>query len=245
MGPAAFLLWGLGLGSVPGPDSTRRKTMGDRYVADLGDYRPDPEAENKALIEAFFGALGEALPEHEGLIERARARHERLVAEQGHWVVDEASRHNLSLTLAVLAAYRELAGVMGDDEALPLIRRAFVEPLGPMMTEGTRAALDASADPFATMVEISRRRERDYFGAAFTFAHPEDDEDRYTALVERCFYNDVLVANGAALLMPILCEFDANWINGIVPERHRFTFERPTTIGTGGVGCPFRFRRMR
>ncbi|MEV5412197.1 L-2-amino-thiazoline-4-carboxylic acid hydrolase [Thermopolyspora sp. NPDC052614] len=220
--------------------------MGDQYgFADLGEYRPDPEAENQALIEAFFTALADALPQDDGLISRIRARHERLVAEQGHWFVDEASRHNLALTLAVLAAYRELAALMGDDESLPLIRTAFIEPFGPMITDATRAALDASPDPFATMVDISRRRERDFFGAAFVFTHPEDEQDRYTALVQRCFYNDVLVANGAAHLMPIMCDFDANWINGIEPDRHGFTFERPATIGTGGSTCPFRFRRTR
>jgi hypothetical protein len=56
-------------------------------------------------------------------------------------------------------------------------------------------------------------------------------------------YHDVLRANGSERLTPVFCAFDANWIDAIDPERDEFEFERPTTIGTGGPSCPFRFRR--
>lgn len=210
-----------------------------------GTYRPDPAAENAALIEAFFAALADAVPDRPDLPARLRARHERLLAEHRHHVVDEPSRHNLALTLAILAAYRELAPAIGDAELLPLLRDAFVEPIRPMVEDVTRRSLDASPDPFATMVEITRLRERDFFGAAFTFNHPEDDDRRFTSRVERCFYHDVLAANDATRLMPILCAFDANWMDAVDPARHGFTVERPATIGTGGPNCPFRFRRTR
>ncbi|MET8139124.1 L-2-amino-thiazoline-4-carboxylic acid hydrolase [Sphaerisporangium sp. NPDC005288] len=209
-------------------------------------YQPDPAAEVRMLIDAFFAALAEAIPErHDDLIWRLRAGHERLLADQGHRVIDEASGHNLALSLAVLTGYQELSGRFGDAELLPLLRTAFVEPMRATVQQATAAALDAAADPFAAMVEISRLRERYAFGAGFTFTHPRDDDSHYVAQVERCYYHDVLSANGAAHLTPVFCAFDSNWIDVIHPERHGFTFDRPTTIGTGGQNCPFRFRRTR
>lgn len=212
---------------------------------DQGGYRPDPAADTRALIDAFFAALADALPEQEGLTARLRTRHERLLLPQQHRIVDEPSRYNLASTLAVLAAYQELTVVMPDERLLPLLRAAFVEPLRAQVHDGTRAALDAAADPFATMVEFSRQREEHFFGAGFTFTHPADDRDRYVAQVERCYYHQVLAASGAAHLTPVFCAFDANWIDAIDPEWHGFAFERPTTIGTGGPNCPFRFHRTR
>jgi uncharacterized protein YdhG (YjbR/CyaY superfamily) len=105
--------------------------------------------------------------------------------------------------------------------------------------------LDEASDPFAAIVALTRDRERQAFGAGFVFTHPDDDEDHFTSQVERCFFRDVLGANGAGKLTPIFCAFDANWIDAIDPDRDGFGFERPTTIGGGGPNCPFRFRRSR
>lgn len=123
------------------------------------------------------------------------------------------------------------------------MQAAFVEPLGGMVRTATRAMLDAAPDPFAAMVALSRSRERDAFGAGFTFVHSADDE-RYLVDVHRCFYQEVLRANDAMELGPVMCEFDGNWIAAIDPERHGFRFERPSTIGRGGTHCPFHFRRV-
>ncbi|MGW4637902.1 L-2-amino-thiazoline-4-carboxylic acid hydrolase [Sphaerisporangium sp. NPDC004334] len=206
-------------------------------------YQPDPAAETRMLIDAFFAALSDAVTGQDDLIARLRAKHERLLADQRHRVIDEASAFNLALSLAVLAGYQELAPQYRDDELHALLRTAFVEPMRATVQQATAAALDAAADPFAAMVDISRLRERYAFGAGFTFTHPRDDDGHYVAQVERCYYHDVLSANGAAHLTPVFCAFDANWIDVIDPERHGFAFDRPTTIGTGGQNCPFRFRR--
>jgi hypothetical protein len=111
-----------------------------------------PAAETAVAISAFFGALAEAFPGGEDLSDRLTRRHDRLVADQQHRVVDEASRYNLSLTLAVLAAYRELNSHSGD-ELIPAVTLAFVGPMEPYVCEATRAVLDAATDPFPAMVE--------------------------------------------------------------------------------------------
>ncbi|MBZ4319893.1 L-2-amino-thiazoline-4-carboxylic acid hydrolase [Streptomyces huiliensis] len=201
-------------------------------------------------IEAFFTALAETRPARDGLPAdldglpaRLRDRYERLRADQRHRAGDEPTRHHLAVSLAVLAAYRELSPELPDEELLPLLERTFVEPLRAGMLAGVAAALDAAPDPFALMVAYNRQRERDYFGPAFTFSHPRDDDHEHVARVDHCYYHQVLEANGAGRLTPVLCAFDANWSDAIDPERHGFAFERPTTIGHGGPHCPFTFRR--
>jgi transcriptional regulator with XRE-family HTH domain len=208
-----------------------------------GGYQPDPAVETTMTIETFFNALVDSFPREGDLLGRLRRSHETMLADQKQRIIDEASRHNLALTLAVLAGYRELSPGMEDRDLLPVLRKAFVEPQQRFVHSATRAALDSASDPFAVMVDISRERERHAFGEGFEFSHPQDDGDRYTAQVERCYYHDVLQANRAEQLTPIFCAFDVNWIDAIDPARDGFEFERPTTIGTGGVSCPFRFRR--
>lgn len=60
-----------------------------------------------------MGALADARPEQPELTVRLRDRHERLPADRRHRVVDEAARHNLALSLAVLAGYEELTAQLG------------------------------------------------------------------------------------------------------------------------------------
>lgn len=207
----------------------------DRYV-------PDPEADATALIDAFFGHLAAALGDHDA-VAAMRARHEGLLAANRRMTVDEASVHNLRMTLALVAAYQNLLPRLGRDEALDLVRTAFNEPLAEGVRQGTRAMLDYSPDPFRAMVELAKSREEHAFGAGFDFRHPADDDDRFFADVHRCFFHEVLVANSAPELTPVMCAFDANWIEAIDPAKHGFRFERPTTIGLGGPHCPFHFIR--
>jgi hypothetical protein len=140
-------------------------------------------------------------------------------------------------------AYEALRPRLGREEAIAVIRAAFTEPLGPAVRAGTLAMLDAVPDPFQTMVELCKSREREAFGAAFTFRRPADDDQRYYLDVHRCFYHDVLAASSAAELTPVMCAFDMAWIEAIDPDRHGFRFDRVTTIGYGGDCCPFHFTR--
>ncbi|WP_157250379.1 L-2-amino-thiazoline-4-carboxylic acid hydrolase [Nonomuraea typhae] len=209
----------------------------DQFGLAEGDYVPDPDRDTTLLLDAFYAALpGD-------LTGAMRVRQAELEAANQAMVVDEAARHNLRMTLALVAAYETLLPRLGADAAVAAVRAAFIEPLGDTMKEGTRAMLDHAPDAFRAMVEMSKSREEHAFGAAFVFDRAVDDEQRYHLDVHRCFYNDVMVANGTPELMPVMCAFDANWIEGIDPDRHGFRFERTTTIGTGGTHCPFHFSR--
>lgn len=204
----------------------------DRYV-------PDPEAETAALVEAFLAHLDVSV--------RAdiQARHEKLVADNQHLVVDELARHNLRVTLLVAAAYDVLRPSLGRAGAMAAVEAALVEPLAPFVQEATRAMLDHAPDPYRAMVELAKSRETESFGAGFEFRHAVDDGERFHQDVHRCHYHDVLAANGMPELTPAMCAFDRNWIDVIDPARHGFRFDRETTIGTGGTHCPFHFTRVR
>lgn len=108
-----------------------------------------------------------------------------------------------------------------------------------------RAALDAAHDPFAALVAFTRQREQYAFGERFVFEHPLDDDQERMADVRRCFFHDVLEAEQATHLRPVLCAWDANWMDAVDPERHGVVAERRTSIGLGGGHCPFHLRRTR
>lgn len=211
---------------------------------DASAYTPDPEADTTAVIDGFYDHLARSLDLSSGEIAAMRARQEQLQTSNAHLVVDEPARHNVRMTLALVAAYEQLRPDLDDETVLAALRRAFVEPLADVVKQATTALLDSAPDPFRAMVELARTRETEAFGAGFEFEHPADDDERFFADVRRCHYHDTLVANGVPQLTPVMCAFDGNWIEAIDPQRHGFRFERLTTIGLGGTHCPFHFLRQ-
>lgn len=220
----------------------------DQFGLTAGDYVPDPDRDTTLLLDAFYDHLATTLREYGlpgDLVTAMRARQGDLEAANQSLIVDEPARHNLRMTLALVSAYEFLLPRLGRETATVVVRASFIEPLGDAMKEGTRAMLDNAPDAFQAMVELSKSREEHAFGKGFVFDRPVDDDQRYHVDVRRCFYHDVLVANSAPELTPVMCAFDANWIDAIAPDRHGFRFERRTTIGTGGTHCPFHFSRNR
>lgn len=216
----------------------------DQFGLAGDDYTPDLENDSMAIVDGFFDHIAAGLPDlPDELVAEMRTRLIELEAANADRVVDEPARYNLRMTLALVVAYRALRPRLGRDEAIAMVRAAFVEPLGDVVRESTLAMLDTAEDPFAAMVAVSKVREEHAFGAGFTFARPVDDEDRYHVNVVRCFYHEVLTAHSVPELTPVMCEFDANWIGAIDPPTHGFRFDRATTIGFGGPYCPFHFDR--
>ncbi|MGW2148794.1 L-2-amino-thiazoline-4-carboxylic acid hydrolase [Nonomuraea bangladeshensis] len=213
----------------------------DQFGLAGGDYVPDPDRDTTLLLDAFYERLATTDAD---LTAAMRACQDELEAANRSRIVDEPARHNLRLTLALVAAYEVLRPRLGRQQAIDAVQAAFVEPFGDAMKEGTRAMLDHAPDAFRAMVEMSKSREEQAFGEGFVFERPVDDDERYHLDVRQCFYHDVLVANGAPELTPAMCAFDANWIEAIEPSRHGFRFERRTTIGLGGTHCPFHFDRV-
>jgi hypothetical protein len=90
-------------------------------------------------------------------------------------LIDDPSRFNLQMPVALVAAYEALQPRLGREDAIAVIQAAFTEPPGPAVRAGTRAMLDTATHPFQAMAELCTSRERDASGAAFTFRRPADD----------------------------------------------------------------------
>ncbi len=207
-------------------------------------YISNPEAETGMLIQAFLDEIAQHFADSTSLINLIQARRAELFTSHQDWIIDEAAKYNLIMTVAMLAAYQVLRDVLPNDELLTLLHDAFINPMQDYVRTASAQALDDAPDPFNTMTRVSKSRETSAFGAGFTFEHERDDSLAYLVNVKSCFYHNFFVANGAAELTPIFCDFDANWITAINPARHGFYFVRPTTIGYGGTMCPFHFYRI-
>ncbi|KAA5835987.1 L-2-amino-thiazoline-4-carboxylic acid hydrolase [Saccharopolyspora hirsuta] len=218
----------------------------DHFDPTAEHHVPDPERDTTLLLDGFFEHLGATLRSHAlpaELLDAVRERHSDLMTTNLSSAVDDMSHQHLRTTLALVAAFEVLRPALGSTAAVDAVRRAYVEPLAPAVRAATRAVLDESEDPFRAMVDMARAREQHFYGAGFEFRHPVDDDRRYHSDVHRCFYQEVLAANSASELGPVLCAFDQSWIEAIDPERHGFRFERASTIALGGTHCPFHFNR--
>jgi len=204
------------------------------------------EFQYRAIAEGFLGViLRHTGEESAGPLSRTiLAEQEALEDRHAEWVVDDASRFHLRLTALILAAYRALLASMTGEAVLALLRSALIEPARPWVRGGTAMLLDNAPDPMAAIVKVSKEREETFYGPTFTFARERDDAGAYLLNIEVCFYHRFFTANGAPELTPVMCDWDTNtWAEAIVPQRHGFRFERPTTLGYGGDKCRFHFRR--
>jgi hypothetical protein len=208
-------------------------------------YALTPEQSADWVIDAFMNHLARHIsPDHLHAITTAGAdRTANLAATCASLIADDHSYHHLRTAAFVLAAYHALQDTMPQPALLSLIRDAFTAPLREIVFGSTRSMLDASDDPFRAMVDVSKDREANYFGAAFTFERPQDDDRAYLVNISRCVWHAYFIAENSPELTPIFCAIDMNWIEAINPAQHSFTFVRPTTLGTGGPMCPFHFYR--
>lgn len=154
---------------------------------------------------------------------------------------DEQSHEHLHTTSLVIAAFEELKKVFDVKLTLEIIKYAFVDSLS-FITYETEQFLNKSKNPFKDIVKISKQKEEMY-GKTFTFHRKKDDDEAYLLEVKKCFYCKILKLNKAEKLMPIFCDFDTIWMNAIDPKKHKFRFDRPETIGTGGNICKFYFTK--
>lgn len=215
--------------------------------AKTNEYIPDPKTETERVIQGFLQVIGQRLgdpTQAQHLVGVIKTHAAALEAAYQSWVRDEQARYNLKSGTVVLAAYRALRPTMPQDEALALLREALVEPLSDTIRQGTAGLLDQALDPYAALVGVAKSRERHFFGQAFTFERPRDDDRAYFLDVARCLWHSFFVAEGTPELTPIFCAFDTNWIDAIDSDRHGVRFSRPTTLGHGGPLCPFHFYRV-
>jgi len=206
-----------------------------------------PERSWATFFAAFFASLnaefGVTFPDD--LEATIRARQARLELERERWVSHPQDSQHFALTSIVLAAYEVLRPAFGRTAAVDALRRAFTAMWGQWIRRGTAAELDAAPDAFVAMTTLARAKEATTYGPSFTFERERDDADALWTKISRCYYYDYFKSHDATELTPIFCDWDTNWSSAIDVTRHRFRFERPTTIGGGDDACRFRFTRER
>jgi hypothetical protein len=208
---------------------------------------PTPEEGLRAIQQAFFTHLTTfELPAKDGqpsLQEQIQARIRELERKTAHLVTHAMDTGNVGFAVLAVAAYEVLLVDLSAAEALRIVDECLNAPLRAWVLEGTRQMLDASADPFAALVAVSKERETSYFGPSFHFERPVDDGFGYVLNIKRCLFHEALKVCGRIELQPVLCRFDLSWIEAIDPRRHHFSFARPSTFATAGL-CRMWFMRL-
>ncbi|MBF6348693.1 L-2-amino-thiazoline-4-carboxylic acid hydrolase [Nocardia flavorosea] len=235
-------------GGGGGVDQTAYALLGRRSAQHLEnamnshrDVRLD--SENDIVVAPFFDAVSTEAGDPQ-LNELLRRRHLELRHAHRHQNDGGPTGTNIDVAMALLAADQILRDRFPDREQRHhLLEHALVEPLADITRQATESALDTAEDPFTAMVATARQRETYSFGPRFVFTHPIDSDSEFVSNVQHCFFHELLAGHGAGHLTSILCAFDANWMDAVIPERHGFTVDRASTIATGGRSCPFRFHR--
>ena len=78
------------------------------------------------------------------------------------------------------------------------------------------------------------------------FKRTIDNKSCYHLIVKKCLYFEYFKVNNALELMKIACKWDlVSWTQGIIPKKHKFSFERPVTLGLDNKECEFNFDRLK
>ncbi len=209
------------------------------------------EEANAAILRGILDGVEEYVESSHGpelagrLMQQIQEGRARLELEYTGWIVDEPSKFHLAFMALLVSSYQALLEALKLDKGkcIDLLKRVFVERNRESIQGYVEAGLDQAPDPMRSMVDIAKSRQKDFFGETFETEVIADNDAAHQVHYKTCFYYAYAQAAGVPELMSVLCEWDWNWAAGIVPEKHGFWFERPTTLGYGGDVCRFYFFR--
>ena len=156
-------------------------------------------------------------------------------------VKDSPSLGHLELCSHLLAAYNVISPLQEDGgDIVGLLNRAMMKGIN---TWSMRLALrfmlytckgnpDRLRDIFGRLME--------QYGATFkwTSTHREDDDaDRFSLEIQRCFYYEFFKSHDKKMLTPVLCRLDSLWFEMVDPQKHGFYFDK-SRYQTQGYGAP-------
>lgn len=197
--------------------------------------------------ESFLPALEKALgspADFPSIRDAARAHAGAVIERHRHGWPPNRAPGTLEFVALMIGAWRALRPER-DDAAIRGVLEAALRLGFGALTHKVRAGLEASPDPFAALVDVSREREAEFFGDGFVFERAVESRESYHLHVTRCWFVDVARVEGALAVAPALCAFDRVWFEAIAPDRHGVRFTRPTTIAGDGDRCRFHFDRVR
>lgn len=172
----------------------------------------------------------------ESLTENYKQKFLRNEKKVTHLITNELDRGNVYFTLIAVSAYETFLEIgICQDEAILLTDECLNKPSRQYIVDGTKQILDHSDNPFKSLVEVSKEREKAYFGDSFTFERLIDNEFGYVLQVKKCLYHLTLKELNRTELQHSLCRMDLGWINCIDNEKHNLQFVRPVTFASGNT----------
>ena len=163
-------------------------------------------------------------------------------------VIDAPSRQWLLLASMVLAAYRELLPLVGDEQTgLSILCNAMATPFNERLTDYITdrfgISQDAPEEAFNRIAENFKARGEERFGKAYTYVQEVQDEGRSFINIQKCFFDDFFRANEIPEVTSIFCAMDNLWAEELEKPQYGVRFERPTTLARGDDMCRFQFTK--
>ena len=208
---------------------------------------------SEALVTHLLSAVRPQITELHGRsweeIETAvRDRMTKLTEQNEARMIDAPSRQWLLLASMILAAYRELLPLVGDEQAgFSILRNAMAAPFKERLTgyiaDRFGISQDTPEEAFNRIAENFKARGEERFGKAYTYVQEVQDDGRSFINIQKCFFNDFFRANGMPEVTPIFCAMDNLWAEELEKPCYGVRFERPTTLAQGGDMCRFQFSK--
>ena len=209
---------------------------------------------SEALVAGLLAAVGPQVTDLHGHsweeIETAVRDHMAKLTEQNKArIIDSPSRQWLLLASMILAVYRELLPLVGDERTgLSILHNAmaalFKEHLTGYIADRIGISQDAPEEAFNRIAENFKARGEEHFGKAYIYVQEVQDEGRSFVNIQKCFFDDFFRVNGMPELTPIFCAMDNLWAEELEKPRYKVRFERPTTLAQGDDVCRFQFTKM-
>jgi len=208
---------------------------------------------SEALVTNLLAAVRPQITDLHGRsweeIETAvRDRMTKLTEQNEARMIDAPSRQWLLLASMILAAYRELLPLVGDEQAgLSILRNAMAAPFKERLTgyiaDRFGISQDAPEEAFNRITENFKARGEERFGKAYTYVQEVEDEGRSFVNIQKCFFDDFFRANGMPEMTPIFCAMDNLWAEELEKPKYGVRFECPTTLARGDDMCRFQFTK--
>lgn len=179
-----------------------------------------------------------------------RHRMTKLTEQNEARMIDLPSRQWLLLASMILATYRELLPLIGEENtALSILHNAMVAPFREHLTgyiaDRFGISQDAPEEAFKRIAENFKARGEQHFGKAYIYVQEVQDEGRSFVNIQKCFFDDFFRANGMPEVTPIFCAMDNLWAEELEKPQYGVRFERPTTLARGDDMCRFQFTKKK
>lgn len=202
--------------------------------------------------QQFFGALQQEMHDPDDFAQIRQAIRRQLgeiYSQNTHRIQHPPDRFHLAWASLLMAAYQVLLPVIDSpQQTMELIGAAFQVPFRKL----TRASLlvrygalpFTPGSAFSKLARNFKSKGERFMGPSFTYEQAVLTDQQSFVNVRRCFFNEVLTANGLPQLTRLLCPLDTILMDELNKPQYGLRFERPTAIGLGDDLCRFHITKI-